>query len=193
MTRELEPPLSEAELLAVEEYLLERGYVAFVDIGLRWDTYTISPAGFYFLEGGLPEPSPTGRLRDLAEKPGEEAALESAIQNELEDERLTNSSADGERDVSEPQQTEEWRYSHAWSEDDLRDVLENGTRAMKTILPYLADHPDERVKGQVLAELVYGPGARMQQLGGALGSCTKTVHKRYGRYQWPFKAIHNDE
>jgi hypothetical protein len=86
VTDELEPPLSEAELLAVEEYLLERGYVAPVDIvGLRWGTYTITPVGFYFLEGGLPEPQ--DRLRELAEKPGEEAALESAIQTELAEER----------------------------------------------------------------------------------------------------------
>lgn len=102
-------------------------------------------------------------------------------------------SVDREPDVSRPQQPEEWRYSYAWGEDDLRDVLENGTRAMKIVLPYLADHPDERVKGQILAELVYGPGARMQQLGGALGSFTKTANTRYGRYKWPFEAIHNDE
>jgi hypothetical protein len=82
---ELEPPLSDAELLAVEEYLLERGYVAPDNIGLRWGTYTITPAGFHFLEGGLPEPKDS--LRELAAKPGEEAALESAIQTELAEER----------------------------------------------------------------------------------------------------------
>ena len=81
---ELEPPLSDAELLAVEEYLLERGYVAPDDIGLRWGTYTITPAGFYFLEAGLPELKDS--LRELAEKPGEEAALELAIQTELAEE-----------------------------------------------------------------------------------------------------------
>ena len=81
---ELEPPLSDAELLAVEEYLLERGYVAPDDIGLRWGTYTITPAGFYFLEAGLPEPKDS--LRALAEEPGKEAALESAIQTELAEE-----------------------------------------------------------------------------------------------------------
>ena len=81
---ELEPPLSEVELLAVEEYLLERGYVAPDDIGLRWGTYTITPAGYYFLEAGLPELKDS--LRELAEKPGEEAALESAIQTELAEE-----------------------------------------------------------------------------------------------------------
>jgi hypothetical protein len=81
---ELEPPLSEVELLEVEEYLLERGYVAPDDIGLRWGTYTITPAGFYFLEAGLPEPKDS--LRALAEEPGKEAALESAIQTELAEE-----------------------------------------------------------------------------------------------------------
>jgi hypothetical protein len=81
---ELEPPLSEAELLAAEEYLLERGYLAPTNIGLRWGTYTITPTGFSWLEGGLPEP--TERLRELAEKPGEEVAFEAAIQSELEEE-----------------------------------------------------------------------------------------------------------
>jgi hypothetical protein len=38
------------------------------DIGLRWGTYTITPAGFYFLGGSLPEPKDS--LRELAKKPG---------------------------------------------------------------------------------------------------------------------------
>ena len=82
---ELDPPLSEAELLAAEEYLLERGYVAPTNIGLRWGTYTITPAGFSWLEGGLPEPPK--QLRELAEKPDEEVAFEAALQTELEEER----------------------------------------------------------------------------------------------------------
>lgn len=102
-------------------------------------------------------------------------------------------SEEGVQDVLETQQREEWRYSHSWSENDLRDVLENGTRAVRMILPYLADRPDEKVRGQDLAELVYGPGARMQQLGGALGSFTKTAYKWYGRRKWPFEATYNDE
>ena len=71
---ELEPLLGEAELLRVEEYLLERGYVAPANIGLTWGTYTITPAGFHWLEGGLlEEPLPTQqRLRELANRPGEE-------------------------------------------------------------------------------------------------------------------------
>jgi hypothetical protein len=81
---ELEPPLSEVELLEVEEHLLERGYVAPEDIGLRWGTYTITPAGFDFLEAGLPKPKDS--LRKLAEDPAKEAALESAIQSELTEE-----------------------------------------------------------------------------------------------------------
>jgi hypothetical protein len=85
MTYELEPPLSEDELLAAEEYLLQRGYLAPANIGLRWGSYTITPAGFYFLERGLPEPR--GRLGELAEKPGEEVAFEAAVQSELEEER----------------------------------------------------------------------------------------------------------
>jgi hypothetical protein len=97
MTYELEPPLSEAELLTVEEYLLERGYVAPANIGLRWGTYTITPTGFYFLEGGLPKPK--DRLVELAEKPGEEATFESAIQNELEVER--HRMAEVERELEE--------------------------------------------------------------------------------------------
>jgi hypothetical protein len=86
VTYELEPPLSEAELLAVEGYLLERGYVSRVDIGLRWGTYTISPAGFEWLEGGLPQP--TDRLRELAKKlRGEDGTFESAIRADLKEER----------------------------------------------------------------------------------------------------------
>jgi hypothetical protein len=85
MTYEREPPLSDAELLEVEEYLLECGYVAPTNIGLRWGTYTITPAGFSWLEEGLPEP--TDRLRELAKSPGEVAAFESAVRTELEEER----------------------------------------------------------------------------------------------------------
>ncbi len=91
------------------------------------------------------------------------------------------------------QQSEAWRYSHDWSLDDLRDALEEGTRAVKLILPYLAERHGRRVKGQELAEHVYGPGATLQQLGGALGSFTKTSWTRYGRHKWPFKAIRNDD
>lgn len=85
MSYELEPPLTEAELSAVEEYLLGHGYLALASIGLKQGTYTITPAGFSWLEGGLPEP--TDRLAELAKDPGEEAAFESAVRTELEEER----------------------------------------------------------------------------------------------------------
>ena len=84
MAYEREPPLTEAELLEVEEYLLECGYVAPTNIGRRWGNYTITPAGFSWLEGGLPEP--TDQLWELAESPGEEVAFESAMRTELEEE-----------------------------------------------------------------------------------------------------------
>ncbi len=92
-------------------------------------------------------------------------------------------------DGTKPRQEEAWRYSYSWSEDDLRDAMENGTNAVKRILPYLAEYADHEVPGQELADLVYGEGAKMQQLGGALGSFTRTASKRYGRRKWPFKAI----
>ena len=52
----LEVPPTEDELLSAEEYLLDQGYVAPVDIGLTRGTYTITPAGLDWLESGLPEP-----------------------------------------------------------------------------------------------------------------------------------------
>jgi hypothetical protein len=100
VTRELEPPLAEAELLTAEEYLLERGYVAPANIGLTWGTYTITPAGYYWLEGGLPEP--TDRVRELAEKLGEGEALELAVRAELEEE--SNQMAEIEWELEEVRQ-----------------------------------------------------------------------------------------
>jgi hypothetical protein len=100
VTRELEPPLAEAELLTAEEYLLERGYVAPANIGLTWGTYTITPAGYYWLEGGLPEP--TDRVRELAEKLGEGEALELAVRTELEEE--SNQMAEIEWELEEVRQ-----------------------------------------------------------------------------------------
>ena len=52
---ELESSLDDAEILTVEEFLLEYGYVAPTNIGLTRGSYTITPAGFHWLEGGLPE------------------------------------------------------------------------------------------------------------------------------------------
>jgi hypothetical protein len=75
------------QIVAVEEYLLERGYVAPANIELSWGTYTITPAGFSWLEESSPESSTTDQLRELAETPGEEGAFESALRGELEEER----------------------------------------------------------------------------------------------------------
>jgi hypothetical protein len=73
VTRELDPALAEHELLAAEEYLLERGHIAPANIGLTWGTYTITPAGLEWLKkGGIS---------------AEEAALESVLRAELEEER----------------------------------------------------------------------------------------------------------
>jgi hypothetical protein len=69
---ELDPALAEHELLAAEEYLLEQGHIAPANIGLTWGTYTITPVGLEWLEGGFS---------------AEEAALESALRAELEEER----------------------------------------------------------------------------------------------------------
>jgi hypothetical protein len=94
MTYEREPPITETELLEAEEYLVECGYVAATNIGLRWGTYTITPAGFSWLEGGLPERA--DRLRELAQRPGEEVAFELAVRSELEAERNRMEELEGE-------------------------------------------------------------------------------------------------
>ena len=86
VARELESTLSEAELMAVEKYLLEQGYVVTANIGLTWGTYTLTPAGFHWLKGGLSEHSPTERLRELVDSPGEVATFESALRAGLEEE-----------------------------------------------------------------------------------------------------------
>jgi hypothetical protein len=49
---ELGVDLDEDRFLAAEEHLLERGYVAPVDIGLTRGAYTITPAGLRWLERG---------------------------------------------------------------------------------------------------------------------------------------------
>lgn len=48
---------TEDRMVAVEEYLLERGYVASVDLSLSRGAYTITPAGLRWLDKGLSEPS----------------------------------------------------------------------------------------------------------------------------------------
>jgi hypothetical protein len=48
--------LADRELLPVESYLLEHGYVALVDIGLSTGSYSITTAGFEWLDGTSSEP-----------------------------------------------------------------------------------------------------------------------------------------
>jgi hypothetical protein len=48
--------LADEALLPVEGYLLEHGYVEMVDIGLSTGSYSITTAGFEWLEGSLSEP-----------------------------------------------------------------------------------------------------------------------------------------
>ena len=45
---------TEERMMAVEEYLLERGYVSSVEMGLSRGTYTITPAGLRWLKGRPP-------------------------------------------------------------------------------------------------------------------------------------------
>ena len=54
---ELDMLPTEDELLSAEEYLLDHGYVASVDIGLTRGTYTITPAGLDWLDRGPQDPS----------------------------------------------------------------------------------------------------------------------------------------
>jgi hypothetical protein len=48
--------LADEALLPVEGFLLEHGYVEMVDIGLSTGSYSITTAGFEWLEGSLSEP-----------------------------------------------------------------------------------------------------------------------------------------
>jgi hypothetical protein len=57
VTRQLDPSLAEHELLAAEEYLLERGHIAPANLGLTWGTYTITTTGLAWLDEGFPWPS----------------------------------------------------------------------------------------------------------------------------------------
>jgi|SRR5215217_3055511 len=78
--------LADEEFLSVEEYLVDQGYLVDADINLTWGAYTITPAGLKWIETNLPEPLLTDRVRELAERPGEEEALEAALRAELEEE-----------------------------------------------------------------------------------------------------------
>jgi hypothetical protein len=87
VTEELGMDLTDAQFVLVEEYLQEHSYVVPADIGLTWGTYTVTPAGLRWLEASSAERSATNSLRELASKPSEEAAFESAIRAELEQEQ----------------------------------------------------------------------------------------------------------
>jgi hypothetical protein len=60
VTQELGAGFSEEWLLDAEEYLLKRGYVALADVGLTRGAYTITPAGYRWLER-----DPVGVFRSL--------------------------------------------------------------------------------------------------------------------------------
>jgi hypothetical protein len=79
--------LTRDQRVAAEDYLLRHGYVAAANIGLSWGTFTITRAGFSWLEDGIRESSMTDWMRELAERPGGEAAFELALRAELEEER----------------------------------------------------------------------------------------------------------
>jgi hypothetical protein len=50
VANELGVHLGEDKMLTAEDYLLERGYIVPVDIGLTKNTFTITPAGLRWLE-----------------------------------------------------------------------------------------------------------------------------------------------
>jgi hypothetical protein len=56
VTYEVGMELPETQILEVEEYLLDCGYIEPVDIGLTGGTYTITPAGLEWLDMGASEP-----------------------------------------------------------------------------------------------------------------------------------------
>lgn len=48
--------VAEGRLLAAEEWLLNRGYLALANLGHARGTYTITPVGLCWLRGEMPEP-----------------------------------------------------------------------------------------------------------------------------------------
>jgi hypothetical protein len=102
VAHELGMELTRDQMVAAEDYLLKRGYVAAANIGLSWGTYTITPAGFSWLEDGIREPSTTDWMRELAQRPGEEAAFELAPRAELEEERRRIEEVERELDEEPP-------------------------------------------------------------------------------------------
>jgi hypothetical protein len=96
VAQELGMELDDDVIVAAEEYLLKCGYVAPANIGLSWGAYTITPAGFSWLDESSPGSSTTDRLRELAEKPGEEEAFEAALRAELKEEQRQMEEIEGE-------------------------------------------------------------------------------------------------
>ena len=64
VAHELGAGFSDEWLLAAEEYLLKRGYVALADVDLTRGAYTITPAGYRWLER-----DPVGVFRSLTHDP----------------------------------------------------------------------------------------------------------------------------
>jgi hypothetical protein len=87
-------------------------------------------------------------------------------------------------------------YFRGWTEAELRLLLDNPTRSVSIIIPYLAEHPGDWVGSPTLAILVYGDNATGNQLGGALGSLTRRVMRDFGKPSeraWPFDARLNED
>ncbi|HLL39878.1 MAG TPA: hypothetical protein VK357_09455 [Rubrobacteraceae bacterium] len=57
VTRQLAPFLAEHDLVAAEEFLLERGHIAPANLGLKRGTYTITATGLDWLDEGFPWPA----------------------------------------------------------------------------------------------------------------------------------------
>jgi hypothetical protein len=55
VAREMGMEPTEERMVAVEDYLLEQGYVSTVEMGLSRGTYTITAAGLSWLEGRPPQ------------------------------------------------------------------------------------------------------------------------------------------
>jgi hypothetical protein len=102
VAEELGVELADDLIMAAEEYLLNRGYVAPANIGLSWGTYTITPTGFSWLEESLSGSSTTDRIRELAERPDQEGVFESALRAELEEERRRMEGVERELDEEPP-------------------------------------------------------------------------------------------
>jgi hypothetical protein len=83
VTRQLDPSLAEHQLLAADEYLLERGHIAPANPGLTWATYTIATTGLAWLDEGFPWPSgapqtPAADVTRAEHRPDGEEAQEGA-------------------------------------------------------------------------------------------------------------------